>query len=205
MNLKINENCGKIELHIKNNWLKYALMLSVFVVGIIIGGICFTSFKNNDEDMIMIKELLEQMISDIDTKRWMLINEYFLKDIKNILLLTIVSSSMIGLPLLLIWIFYDGLTLSFTIGNIIFVYGMLKGNLISLFLLFLPNLFYLIAIMIISVSSIKLINNFLKMRKSLKIETIRHLIVCAFSAIIIIIAFFTRIFSMNLVENMLKI
>lgn len=205
MNLKINENCGKIELHIKNNWLKYALMLSVFVVGIIIGGICFTSFKNNDEDMIMIKELLEQTISDIDTKRWMLINEYFLKDIKNILLLTIVSSSMIGLPLLLIWIFYDGLTLSFTIGNIIFVYGMLKGNLISLFLLFLPNLFYLIAIMIISVSSIKLINNFLKMRKSLKIETIRHLIVCAFSAIIIIIAFFTRIFSMNLVENMLKI
>ena len=205
MNLKINENCGKIELHIKNNWLKYALMLSVFVVGIIIGGICFTSFKNNDEDMIMIKELLEQTISDIDTKRWMLINEYFLKDIKNILLLTIVSSSMIGLPLLLIWIFYDGLTLSFTIGNIIFVYGMLKGNLISLFLLFLPNLFYLIAIMIISVSSIKLINNFLKMRKSFKIETIRHLIVCAFSAIIIIIAFFTRIFSMNLVENMLKI
>lgn len=205
MNLKINENCGKFELHIKNNWIKYVLMLSIFVVGIIIGGICFTSFKNNNEDMIMIKELLEQTISDIDTKRWMLINEYFFKDIKNILLLTIVSSSMIGLPLLLIWIFYDGLTLSFTIGNLIFVYGMLKGNLISLLLLFLPNLFYLVATMIISVSSIKLINNFLKMRKSLKIETIRHLIVCAFSALIIIIAFFTRIFSMNLVENMLKI
>lgn len=204
MNLRINESCGKIESHIKKNWIKYAFMLGLFVAGIIAGGMCFSMIKNSNEDILSIKQLIEQMVNNIINERWQVINEYFFKDLRKILLLTIISSSMIGLPLLLIWIFYDGLSLSFSIVSIIYVYGTLKGNLISTILLFLPNLLYLVATMITTVSSIKMINNFLKMKKSLKIETMRHLIICALSAIIIGITFFIRIISMNFIENLVK-
>lgn len=204
MNLKINESCGKMESHIKKNWIKYALMLGLFGAGIIAGGICFSSIKNSNEDMLSIKQLIEQMLDVIVVQRWQVVNEYFFKDLKKILLLTIISSSMIGLPLLLIWIFYDGLSLSFSIASLVAVYGILKGNLISIILLFIPNLLYLVATMITTVSSIKMINNFLKMKKSLKIETMRHLIVCALSSSIIGITFFIRIFSMNFIENLVK-
>lgn len=204
MNLRINESCGKIESHIKKNWIKYAFMLGLFLAGIVAGGICFSIIKNSNEDILSIKQLIEQMINNIINERWQVINEYFFKDLRKILLLTIVSSSMIGLPLLLIWIFYDGLSLSFSIVIMVYAYGTLKGNLISTILLFLPNLLYLVATMMITVSSIKMINNFLKMKKSLKIETARHLIICALSAIMIGITFFVRIFSMNFIESLVK-
>lgn len=204
MNLKINEKYGNVETHIKNNFTKYVLLLIIFALGIIVGGFCFSTLKNSSEDILKLKELLEQIISDMVNNKWNAINEYFYKDLKKALILTLVSSSMIGLPLLFVWIFYDGFSLSFTISCLISAYGYLKGNLISFGFLFLPNLLYLVATMIITISSMKMVNNFFKMKKSLKMETTRHLLVCTLSVSIILISFFIRAFSMNFIENILK-
>ena len=205
MNLRISEKYGNLESHIKNNFLKYIFMLSIFMIGVLIGGICLNFLKNNNENIFPIKELIEEIIDNIINERWMTINQYFFKDLKKIILITIISTSMIGLPLLLVWIFYDGLTLSFTIGSLIYTYNMLKGNLVSFVLLFFPNIFSLLAITIITISSIKLINNFFKTKKSLKVETLRHLMVCAVGALMIGSGFLIRIFLMNFIENILKI
>lgn len=202
MNLKINEKYGNVETHIKNNFTKYVLLLIIFALGVIIGGVCFSMLK--EDDILSLKELLEQIISGMVNDKWKVIHEYFYKDFKNALILTLVSSSMIGLPLLFVWIFYNGFTLSFTISCLISTYGYLKGNLISFGFLFLPNLLYLISTMIITISSMKMINNFFKMKKSLKMETTRHLLVCTLSASIILISFFLRAFSMNFIENVLN-
>lgn len=205
MNLRIDDEYNKIEKHVNNNFTKYLLLLVVFFVGIIVGGICFSSIKNNSEVLNDLKALIDQIIGSFSKEKWLLINKYLLKDILKIILLIITSSSMIGLPLLLIWIIYDGISLSFTINLLIYTYGMLKGNFISILLLFVPNLTALIANMIITISSLKLIRNIVKMKKALKIEIIRHLIICALGAIIVMIGFFWRMFAMNFVENIVNI
>lgn len=205
MNLRTNDRYNKIENHLNNNIFKYSLLLIIFFVGIIVGGMCFSSIKNDEELVFNIKEMIEKIILAFSKEKLMLINNYFLKDVFKIILLVIISSSMIGLPLLLIWILYDGISLSFTINFLIHSYGILKGNLLSILLLFLPNLAMLIANMIITISSIKLIKNIIKMKKSLKIEMVRHLIICALGAITIMIGFLWRIFAMNFVENIINI
>ena len=205
MNLRIDDRYNKIEKHVSNNLLRYALLLIIFLVGIILGGMCFLSIRSDSEALKEINELIEQIMKAFSSEKLVLINEYFFKDILKIILLIIISSSMIGLPLLLIWIIYDGISLSFTINFLIYTYGVLKGNFISIILLFIPNLSMLIANMIITISSLKLIRNIVKMKKSLKIEIIRHLIICALGAIIIMIGFLWRIFAMNFVENITNI
>lgn len=204
MNLRSNDRYNKIENHVNNNMLKYSLLLIIFLVGIIVGGMCFSSLKSDEESLLNIKQLIEQIIAGFNNEKWTIINDYFFKDIFKIILLIIISSSMIGLPLLLIWILYDGISLSFTINFFIYTYGMLKGNLLAMLLLFIPNLAMLLANMIITISSIKLIKNIVKMKKSLKMEIMRHLIICALGAIIIMIGFLCRIFAMNFVENIVK-
>lgn len=205
MNLRINEKYSSIEQYVKNNLVKYTMLLIIFIIGIIVGGICFRSFNDNSEDIVQQKEIIEEIINSFTNEKWRLINKYFIEDTIKIILLVITSSSMIGLPLLVVWIFYNGVSLSFTINFLIYTYGFLKGNLISLLLLFIPNLLMLTASSIITVSSIKLIKNIVKNRKPLKIEIVRHLIICLIGAIIIILGFLWRIFSMNFVENLLNL
>ncbi|MBR4110795.1 MAG: hypothetical protein IKK43_03815 [Clostridia bacterium] len=205
MNLKINEKYSSIEKHITNNLIKYSMLLIIFIIGIIVGGICFRSFNNNSENMIQLKEMIEQIINSFADEKWKLVNKYFAEDLIKIALLIITSSSMIGLPLLLVWILYNGVSLSFTINFLIYTYGITKGNFISVLLLFIPNLSMLIATSVITISSIKLIKNIIKNRKPIKIEIIRHLIICSVGAIIIMLGFFWRVFSMNFVENVLNL
>lgn len=205
MNLKINEKYSSIEQHVKNNLVKYGMILIIFIIGIIVGGICFTSFNENSENANQMKEMIEEIINSFTNEKWKLINKYFLEDIIKIVLLVITSSSMIGLPLLLVWVMYNGISLSFTINFLVYTYGTIKGNLISILLLFIPNLMMLIASSVITISSIKLIKNIVRNRKSIKIEIARHLIICSVGAIIIILGFFWRIFSMNFVENLLNL
>lgn len=202
MNLRIRQDYDKINAHIKSDYKKYIILMIIFLIGIVVGGIYFNSAKNNLDTMPKITELISNIVDETINSKWNLINQYLYEDLKKIILLTIISSSMIGIPILVFYDMYMGVTLSFTAASIIYTYGTLKGNIISLLLLFMPNVSLLCTLLLLTISSAKLVENIFKMKKSLKIEMIRHLLVCLLGFFIIFSGFLCRIFSINLMANM---
>lgn len=202
MNLRIRQDYDKINAHIKSDYKKYIILMIIFLIGIVVGGIYFNSAKNNLDTMPKITELISNIVDETINSKWNLINQYLYEDLKKIILLTIISSSMIGIPILVFYDMYMGVTLSFTVASIIYTYGTLKGNIISLLLLFMPNVSLLCTLLLLTISSAKLIENIFKMKKSLKIEMIRHLLTCLMGFLIVFGGFLCRIFSINLLPNM---
>ena len=103
MNLRIRQDYDKIDVHIKSDYKKYVILMIIFLIGIVVGGIYFNSAKNNLDTMQKISELINNIVEGTISSKWDLINQYLYADFKKIVLLTIISSSMIGLPIRIVF------------------------------------------------------------------------------------------------------
>ena len=118
--------------NIKNQKIKYVLLISILVIGII-SGILFIFFIS-DKDKLLVEKELDIIISSINNKE---LNNFktFSNSISSnliaIISLYILAVSIIGIPIIILFIYFKGFIFGFSISSIISTYN-LKGILISI-------------------------------------------------------------------------
>ena len=121
------------------------------------------------------------------------------KDIeKNVLLtffLWFAGTTIIGIPIVFGIILYRGFCLGYTISACVITLGKLKGIIFILTTVFLQNIIFIPAIIILGVSSIKLYKSIIKDRRkeNIKISILKHSIISISIAIVLILATFVKI------------
>ena len=129
--------------------LKFAVLL--FVFGIVLGSIIYLSYKPS------LTFFFDEFKSTIFTSH----NNVFLIDIGIITLIFIASITIIGMPLIVFYIFYEGLSLGYTLVAF-FTYNSFKGVLFYILFFIIIKLIYIILVLYFSVISIKFSKEFLK-------------------------------------------
>ena len=95
------------------------------------------------------------------------------------LLLWFAGTTIIGIPIVLGIILVRGFCLGYTISACVFALGKIKGIMFILTTIFLQNIIFIPALMILGVSSIKLYQSIIKDRRkeNIKLSILKHIII----------------------------
>lgn len=174
----------------------YFLVLIFFLIGIIVGSIVFRIFVEDSAVKEMIVEkfcvLENQKLSDDE-----IFKESFSRNLKILATFWFVGVSVVGAPLLVLLCFYKGFTTAFVISSFLLNFGFFQGNVFIFKRLFFYYIFLILAMVLLTASSIKVMINVLKYKKDIRLELIRH-------SIFTILGFIFMIFSTILETKFLQ-
>lgn len=207
MQKKKSEILLAIKDNILNNTKSYFIVIIIFTVGIFLG----VMFINQTENKTEIEKYINTYVDE--TK--VLQNGDYLgelqKDIKNniilVLLLWFAGTTIIGLPIVLGIILFRGFCLGYTIASCVYVLGKMKGIIFIIITVFLQNIIFIPALMVLGVSSIKLYTSIVKdrRRENIKLSILKHSIISFIIMIILILSSIIKIeISYRLIVNLIK-
>lgn len=176
----------------------YFLVCLFFLTGIILGTIYFRIILCEPaiEEKIIEKFLNATVNKDTISNQEIFI-EVALKNIKTLIVFWIVGVSAIGSPVLVIACIYKGFSVSFTISTIIYNLGFIEGNVYAFKSIFLYMTVTVFAMILLTVSSIKLSQNVIKNKKDIRLEIIRHSILTFFTIFLFAFAVLLEVISIK--------
>ena len=207
MQKKKSEILLAIKDNILNNTKSYFIVIIIFTVGIFLG----VMFINQTENKTEIEKYINTYVDE--TK--LLQNGDYIgelqKDIKNnitlVLLLWFAGTTIIGIPIVLGIILFRGFCLGYTIASCVYVLGKMKGIIFIIITVFLQNIIFIPALMVLGVSSIKLYTSIVKdrRRENIKLSILKHSIISFIIMIILILSSIIKIeISYRLIVNLIK-
>lgn len=207
MRKKKNEIFLAIKEDIVNHSKSYFIVLIIFTVGIFLG----VMFINQTVDKTEIQNYINTYIDETKSLQE---GDYFRelqKDIKNniglVILLWFAGTTIIGIPIVLGVILFRGFCLGYTIASCVFVLGKIKGITFVMTTIFLQNIIFIPALMILGVSSIKLYKSIIKDRRkeNIKISILKHSIISAIIMMALIVSSIIKVeCSYRLIVNLIK-
>ena len=207
MQKKKNEILLAIKENILNNTKSYFIVIIIFTVGIFLGVMFINQTENKSE--------IEKYINTYVDETKVLQNGDYLrelqKDIRNnitlVLLLWFAGTTIIGIPIVLGIILFRGFCLGYTIASCVYVLGKMKGIIFIIITIFLQNIIFIPALMVLGVSSIKLYTSIVKdrRRENIKLSILKHSIISFIIMVILILSSIIKIeISYRLIVNLIK-
>ena len=207
MQKKKNEILLAIKDNILNNTKSYFIVIIIFTVGIFLG----VMFINQTENKTEIEKYINTYVDETKVHQ----NGDYIgelkKDIKNnitlVLLLWFAGTTIIGIPIVLGIILFRGFCLGYTIASCVYVLGKMKGIIFIIITVFLQNIIFIPALMVLGVSSIKLYTSIVKdrRRENIKLSILKHSIITFIIMIILILSSIIKIeISYRLIVNLIK-
>lgn len=207
MRKKKNEIFIAIKEDIANNAKSYFIVLIIFAVGVFLG----VMFINQMQDKADIEKYINTYV---DETKGLENGDYLgelqrdiLSNIGLVLALWFAGTTIIGIPIVLGIILVRGFCLGYTIASCVFVLGRMKGIIFILLTIFLQNIIFIPALMILGVSSIKLYKSIIKDRRkeNIKVSIIKHSIVSIGIMLALILSSIIKIeISYRLIVNLIK-
>ena len=160
----------------EKNTLKVNLyfgVLIIFLIGIVVGSIVFNVFVQDDS----VKEIIIEKLNAIENPQNTdseILKESLSRNVKILTIFWIVGISVVGAPLLVLLCFYKGFTTAFVISSFLLKFGFIQGNVYVFKKLFLYYIFLIFALILLTVSSVKVMINVLKNKKDIRLELVRH-------------------------------
>ena len=177
MNIRIIGEDNFVIKYFKNNRFILIILMITFAVGIFAGVIYYKNATSTEELSNYVEKFMDK-INVEETKIYNVLKESLLKNTSIILIFWLLGASVIGIPILLFYVLYKGFSISFTISTIISTFGFVKGNVISIVMLFFQNVISTAVIFVAMSSAVKLAINILRRKNDMKIELLRHTIMC---------------------------
>lgn len=207
MQKRKNEIFTIVKDDITNNLKSYAIILIIFTVGIFLGVL----FINQTEQKEEITEYINTYIEQTKTIQ----NGDFFEELKDdikgnillVLLLWFSGTTIIGIPIVFGILLFRGFCLGYTIASCVYVLGKIKGLIFVLLTIFLQNIIFIPAIIILGVSSIKLYTSIIKDRRkeNIKLSILKHSIRTIFILIALILSSIIKIgISYKLIIELIK-
>ena len=195
--------------YIRNNFKEYILTALLFLIGIFIGVMIINNCEETE-----LSEISEYILNFIEKfKELESLNrlELIINSAKNNVILALIlwlaGTTIVGIPIVLIVLFFRGLCLGYTLSMITYTLGTIKGISFCLASIVLQNILFIPAILTLGVSSIKLYKSILKdrQRENIKIEIIRHTIISILMSIILILsAIIENVISLAILQKIIN-
>ena len=134
-----------------------------------------------------------------------LVAKYIKQDFIEWIVLVVLSCSLVGIPIMLVWVLISSISLGITVSALIHTGGIGYGMSFSILVFMLPVILKILILLLLLCSSLKFIENILRYKKEVRYEIVRHAFVLSITILLICVLAFYRAFSLNLVNNILII
>lgn len=191
------------EKYIRKHFLKYIIVLAIYIVGFLGGIIFFNQTVIDNEEAEQISQYVLEGIETLKLEDSNIILNYIKEDFLEFIIMVILSFSLIGVPIIFLLLFIKSVSVGITVSSLIFAGGVGYGLSFSILIFMIPVMLKILMSIILLCSALKLLENILKYQKEMKYEMVRH----AFTILIIFLVFcgliLYRVFSLNLINNIL--
>lgn len=207
MRKKKNEIFIAIKEDIANNAKSYFIVLIIFAVGVFLGVMFINQMQNKADIEKYINTYVDETKGLENGDYLGELQKDILSNIGLVLALWFAGTTIIGIPIVLGIILVRGFCLGYTIASCVFVLGRMKGIIFILLTIFLQNIIFIPALMILGVSSIKLYKSIIKDRRkeNIKVSIIKHSIVSIGIMLALILSSIIKIeISYRLIVNLIK-
>lgn len=185
--------------HIVNNKKEYLSACMIFLIGIILG-VLFLNYMQEVEQT-EVKNYIQNFIQTLKEGNTTIDQEALLKSsIKSNVIMGIflwfMGSTVIGMPIVYLYIAYRGFCISYAISAAIAVLGTGKGMLFSVSSILLQNIMIIPIFLALSVSGMNLYHSIMKdkRKENIKVEIIRHTIFSLIGIMVLILAAFIEVY-----------
>lgn len=207
MQKRKNEIFTIVKDDIKNNLKSYAIIVIIFTVGIFLGVLFINQTEQKEEITEYINTYIEQTKTIQNGDFFGLLKDDIKGNILLVLLLWFSGTTIIGIPIVFGILLFRGFCLGYTIASCVYVLGKIKGLIFVLITIFLQNIIFIPAIIILGVSSIKLYTSIIKDRRkeNIKLSILKHSIRTVFILIALILSSIIKIgISYKLIIELIK-
>ena len=164
--------------HIYENLKAYIIVVTLLIIGIVIGVIFINNANETQIEEIQnyINNFINSLKQDYHIDKIELMKKSISDNLILIISMWFIGSTVIGIPIVLGIVVFRGFCIGYTGASIIGVLGTQKGIMFLLSTVFLQNLIFIPTILCMAVSCIKLYKSIMKdkRRENIKIEIIRH-------------------------------
>lgn len=139
--IKILLNKIQEHLEIKENFKKYIKFYLILILGIFIGVIIANNLGESTK--VKVNEYLQNFITNIKQNKidyFGLLKNLILKDLKNIIILILLSLSIFGKIGIIIYLIIKGYNIGFSVVTAISTFGSMNGMIFSIILIILEVL-----------------------------------------------------------------
>ena len=207
MQKRKNEIFTIVKDDITNNLKSYAIIVIIFTVGIFLGVLFINQTEQKEEITEYINTYIEHTKTIQNGDFFGLLKDDIKGNILLVLLLWFSGTTIIGIPIVFGILLFRGFCLGYTIASCVYVLGKIKGLIFVLITIFLQNIIFIPAIIILGVSSIKLYTSIIKDRRkeNIKLSILKHSIRTVFILIALILSSIIKIgISYKLIIELIK-
>ena len=176
---------------IQTNSKTCLILLIIFFIGVLLGVIFVNNCKETQENQIKsyIQNFVDGIRENYKISSTKLLWNAIMKNFITALVLWFLGLTLIGVPLIYLFIGYKGYCIGFTAASIIATLGGAKGTLFIASTMLLQNIIYIPIIIALATSSVKLYKKIMedRRRENIKTQILKHTIFSAFMLVILIL------------------
>lgn len=191
------------EKYIRKHFLKYIVVLVIYVIGFLGGIIFFNQTIIDNEEAEQISQYVMNGVETLKLETSSIVGNYIKEDFGEFIVMGILSFSLIGIPIMFLLLFIKSVSLGVTVSSLIYAGGAGYGMSFSILVFMIPVMLKILISLILLCSALKLLENILKYQKEMKYEMVRHAFTIFISFLIFCILMVYRVFSLNLINSIL--
>lgn len=192
---------------IQTNSKTCLILLIIFFIGVLLGVIFVNNCKETQENQIKsyIQNFVDGIRENYKISSTKLLWNAIMKNFITALVLWFLGLTLIGVPLIYLFIGYKGYCIGFTAASIIATLGGTKGTLFIASTMLLQNIIYIPIIIALATSSVKLYKKIMedRRRENIKTQILKHTIFSVFMLVILILNSFIEAYISGGISSML--
>ncbi len=192
---------------IQTNSKTCLILLIIFFIGVLLGVIFVNNCKETQENQIKsyIQNFVDGIRENYQISSTKLLWNAIMKNFITALVLWFLGLTLIGVPLIYLFIGYKGYCIGFTAASIIATLGGAKGILFIASTMLLQNIIYIPIIIALATSSVKLYKKIMedRRRENIKTQILKHTIFSVFMLVILILNSFIEAYISGGISSML--
>lgn len=192
---------------IQTNSKTCLILLIIFFIGVLLGVIFVNNCKETQENQIKsyIQNFVDGIRENYQISSTKLLWNAIMKNFITALVLWFLGLTLIGVPLIYLFIGYKGYCIGFTAASIIATLGGAKGTLFIASTMLLQNIIYIPIIIALATSSVKLYKKIMedRRRENIKKQILKHTIFSVFMLVILILNSFIEAYISGGISSML--
>lgn len=159
----MNKIKAKVKSILKTRKRTFIFFAVLVILGIIFGSLFITILNESDKEMVTtrITEFFTTVKSNNDTDVLSALKNSLFSNVLSVIMIWLLGISIIGIPLIIVFMFIKTFIFGFSVGGIISVYN-IKGIVLSIGYLFPHQFINITVLFILSLISFNLSINFLK-------------------------------------------
>lgn len=191
------------EKYIRKHFMKYIIVFAIYVIGFLSGIIFFNQTIMDNEEAEQISQYVMNGVETLKLETSNIIGNYIKEDFGEFVVMGVLSFSLIGIPIMFLFLFIKSVSLGVTVSSLIYAGGAGYGMSFSILVFMIPVMLKILISLILLCSALKLLENILKYQKEMKYEMVRHAFTLLISFLVFCVLMVYRVFSLNLINSIL--